>query len=240
MSNVVASCPSISSRVFQPRHWLTAFDQEVVVSFSFTNWLGQVTTGHGAMILGSTAIAVVSGSMAWQTAVPLVAAGIIGALWPENTRLQDAARTAAMDVDALVSAYRTGFGHGAETDTSALAAPVAAGGPRVTPVPAAAASPGGGVAVLAMLLASGLVVAGCATQTPAQQAATAGLIASGLVCLADASGKVVATASNNDPNAVKAVNAAVAAGSTLLTDSACQTALASGTAAMAAPVAAQP
>ena len=91
-----------------------------------------------------------------------------------------------------------------------------------------------------MLLAAGLALTACANQTPAQQAATETTVASGLLCLADASGKVVATASTRDPNAVKGVNSAIAAGSVLLTDSACQTAFASGAAAIPVNGAATP
>ncbi len=94
------------------------------------------------------------------------------------------------------------------------------------------ATSGSAVAALAMLLAAGLSLAACADQTTAQKAATETTIASGLLCLADASGKVVGTATMNDSNAIKGVNSAIAAGSVLLTDSACQTAMASGAAAI--------
>jgi hypothetical protein len=172
------------------------------VNFSFSDWLGEVTTGHGAMILGPILLAVSSGTMDWPTAMPFLAAGVIGLLWPENTALKTAAQTAATDVEALITAYRTGLSHGVAGDATDAAA---------TP---AMSQPHGGAAVpaFAMLIAAGLALTACANQTPAQQVATETTIASGLLCLADASGEVVATASTNDSNAMKGVNSAIAAG----------------------------
>jgi hypothetical protein len=192
------------------------------VNFSFSDWIGEVTTGHGAMILGPTLLAAASGTMSWPAAVPFLAAGVVGLLWPENTALKSAAQTAATDVETLISAYRTGMGHGAAGD-----APDAAAAPSA-PQPHSGAA----VSALAMLAAAGLALTACANQTPAQQAATETTIASGLLCLVDATGKVVATATTSDSNSVKGVNAAIAAGSTLLTDTDCQTAFTSGTAAL--------
>ena len=191
------------------------------MDFDLNTWIGQVTTGHGAMILGPTLLATASGTIDWQTAIPFLAAGVIGLLWPENVPMQSAARTVASDVEALLTAYRTGLSHGA-ADTTPEAAP-----PPATPHTNTAAT----IAALAVLAGSGIALTACANQTPAQQTATNMAIASGLICLADASGKVVATAATNDPNAVKAVNAALAAGDVLLTDAACQGALASAAAA---------
>jgi hypothetical protein len=215
--------PSLATAASLPSNVAFAhFIRRRTVNFSFSDWLGEVTTGHGAMILGPTLMAVSSGTMDWPTAVPFLAAGVIGLMWPENTALKTAAQTAATDVEALIAAYRTGLSHGAAGDASEAAAPLS------TPQPQA----GVAASALATLLAAGLVLTACANQTPAQQAATETTVASGLVCLADASGKVIATASTNDSNAIKGVNAAIAAGSVLLTDSACQTAFASGTAAI--------
>jgi hypothetical protein len=192
------------------------------VNFSFSEWIGEVTTGHGAMILGPTLLAVSSGTMTWPAAVPFLVAGVVGLLWPENTALTSAAQTAAADVEALIGAYRSGLNDGAAGDAvGAVAAPA------VVPQDSGAAVP-----VLAMLVAAGLALTACANQTPAQQAATETTIASGLLCLADASGKVIAVAATNDSNAMKGVNSAIAAGSVLLTDAACQTAIADGEAAL--------
>ena len=200
------------------------------MDFNLNAWIGQVTTGHGAMILGPTLLAAASGTIDWQTAVPFLAAGVIGLLWPENTPMQGAARTVASDVEALITAYRAGIAHGAADTTPAKPAP--------TEEPAGHA--GVTLSALAMLAATGLALNACASQTPTQQAAANQTIASGLLCLADANGKVVATATTSDPNAVKAMNAAVAAGDVLLTDATCQSALAGAAAAVPAVTAMQP
>jgi hypothetical protein len=198
------------------------FIRRRTVNFSFSDWIGEVTTGHGAMILGPTLLAASSGTMSWPTAVPFLAAGVVGLLWPENTALKSAAQTAAADVESMISAYRAGMSHGAAGD-----APDAAAAPS-------APQPHSGVVVsaLAMLVATGLALTACANQTPAQQAATETTIASGLLCLADTTGKVVATATTSDSNSIKGANAAIAAGSALLTDTDCQTAFTSGAAAL--------
>jgi hypothetical protein len=222
------------------------------MQLNFMTWIGQVTTAHGAMILGPTLLAIASGSMTWPTALPLLVAGVIGLLWPENIGLKTAAQNAATDLETLIAAYRTGLTQGAAAatpapgstpastagsvpavgTTAAAASAAAANTPAVTTA-AAATQPAAvttAAAVAAMLLA-GLALTACASQTPAQQAATETAVASGLLCVADASGAVVATAMTNDPDAVKAISAAAAAGNTLLTDAACRQALAAGVAA---------
>ena len=72
----------------------------------FKLWLGQVTTGHGVMILAPTLLSVLSGSMDWSTAIPLMVAGVAGLLWPENSALGDAARELAKDIGAALTACR--------------------------------------------------------------------------------------------------------------------------------------
>lgn len=187
------------------------------MNFSFNTWIGQVTTGHGVMVIGPTLLAVMAGTMTWQTAVPLVVAGLVGLLWPENAPLKTATQTVASDLETLIAAYR------------ARISPTPTGGgsvPTTLPDPSTAqprAGTGGSLAAFA--LAVGLSLAACANQSPAQQATTGHAIASGVLCLANAAGKVVGTATTHDPDALKAVNAAVATGSVLLTDAACQTAL---------------
>jgi len=192
------------------------------VNFSFSTWISEVTTGHGAMILGPTLLAVSSGTMSWPTAVPFLAAGVIGLLWPENTALKSAVQSTATDIETLIAAYRTGLSHGASGDSPDADADADAS--------VSQAHTGAAVSALAMLVATGLALTACAKQTPAQQVATEKTIASGLLCLADTSGKVVATVTTSDSNSLKAANAATAAGNVLLTDTACQTALASGAA----------
>jgi hypothetical protein len=205
------------------------FIRRLTVNFSFSDWIGEVTTGHGAMILGPTLLAASSGTMSWSTAVPLLGAGVIGLFWPENAALKSATQTVTTDVETLITAYRTGLNHGAAGDAPRAAAPSA-------PQPHNGAT----VSVLAMLVATGLALTACANQTPAQQTATEATIASGLLCLADATGNVVATATTSDSNSVKGVNSAIAAGSALLTDTACQTALAAGRVAIPVTGAATP
>jgi hypothetical protein len=69
-------------------------------------WLGQVTTGHGFMILAPTTLAALTGTMSWTSAAPLLTAGVVGLIWPENTALQDASKSAASDIASLIAAAR--------------------------------------------------------------------------------------------------------------------------------------
>ena len=64
-------------------------------------WIGQVTTGHGFMVLAPTVLAMLSGTMTWNVAFPLLTAAIIGLVWPENTGLKDAAQTVAADLEKV-------------------------------------------------------------------------------------------------------------------------------------------
>jgi hypothetical protein len=174
------------------------------------------------MILTSTLLAAVAGSISWTTAIPLCVAGIIGAIWPENVAARVAGQAVATDVEALIAAYRTGVGHTGDT-------PAASG--SVPPVP----SRGSTVAGLATLAITAAGLAACANQTTAQQQADFTAVSSGLICVADATGRIVAAASTKDPDAVKTANVVVAAGGALTTDAACQAAIASGTVALAQP-----
>jgi hypothetical protein len=78
------------------------------VSNSFSTWLGEVTTGHGVMIVGGTLLSVLTGSVSWLGAAPLLAAGFVGLIWPENTALQTAAQQAATDAESAFTAYTLG------------------------------------------------------------------------------------------------------------------------------------
>ena len=73
---------------------------------SLKSWLGEVTTGHGVMVLSGTLLSVLAGTMNWSTAAPLLAAGVIGLIWPENTALQAAGQAVATDVAGVVAAYK--------------------------------------------------------------------------------------------------------------------------------------
>jgi hypothetical protein len=191
---------------------------------SFQTWTGQVTTGHGVMILAPTLLGIVGGSISWATAFPLLTAGLIGLLWPENTAAANAGKAFATDVEALIAAYRTGMTH-------ALADQTATG--SVPTVPARTNVAATGLATLAITAAA---LGACGNQTPAQQQSTITAVASGLVCVADTTGKVVAAASTSDPDSLKAANAVVAAGGALTTDAACQSAITNGTVAIATTV----
>jgi hypothetical protein len=72
---------------------------------SLKTWFGEVTTGHGIMILSGTLLSVLSGGMSWAGAAPLLVAGLIGLIWPENTALQTAGQAVATDVAGIVAAY---------------------------------------------------------------------------------------------------------------------------------------
>ena len=69
-------------------------------------WFGQVTTGHGVMIIGSTLLGVLSGSVSWPIAAPLLVAGATGLVWPENMALQSTSQAAATDLAKMLDAYK--------------------------------------------------------------------------------------------------------------------------------------
>lgn len=72
---------------------------------SLRTWFGEATTGHGVMILSGTILSVLSGGMTWAGASPLLSAGVIGLVWPENTALQAAGQAVATDGAGVVAAY---------------------------------------------------------------------------------------------------------------------------------------
>jgi hypothetical protein len=74
---------------------------------SLTVWFGQVTTGHGFMIIGGTLLAVLGGTTSWAAAAPMLAAGVVGLFWPENTALRTAAQATATDVSTMLAAYNS-------------------------------------------------------------------------------------------------------------------------------------
>ncbi len=74
---------------------------------SLKAWFGEVTTGHGVMLLAGTILSVLAGGMTWAGAAPLLAAGAIGLIWPENTALQTAGQVVATDVVGAVTAYNS-------------------------------------------------------------------------------------------------------------------------------------
>ena len=128
------------------------------------DWMGEITTGHGAMILAPTLLAVASEAMTWETAAPLLAAGLIGLIWPERRPMaQDpgkdaqagAAHPAAApealhhpaSVHTVVAAYRLGIDHATSQDPG----PIPSKPTLVPPL----------VRGLAVLIATGLTIGAC-------------------------------------------------------------------------------
>ena len=171
---------------------------------STKTWIGQVTTGHGAMVIVPTLLAVLSGTMTWQIAFPLLIAGTVGLIWPENTVLQGAAQTAAADLEKIVASFN-------DTMTKAAASAPPPPDPRQT------------AAGFAVLAAVGLSLAACAGQTPAQQAAEVHAIE----CIADTAGKIAIVDVTPGTTADKIAGSAEALSGGLANDPACQAALVS-------------
>ena len=71
------------------------------------------------MILVPTFLAALTGTMSWEMALPLLFAGVVGLIWPENAAMKTAARETAQDVEIMVEAYR---------GTGGVSVPGAAGG----------------------------------------------------------------------------------------------------------------
>ncbi len=138
-------------------------------------WVGQVTTGHGAMILGPTLLAAAGGQMSWAQATPLLIAGVIGLMWPENTALKTAAQNMTTDVEALVAAYRAGLDHGGAVVVAEHTA---------SPAPAAAGQPDGSIAkvlgAIALLLVAGICLSACGTLPVAAPGTPGAAIQSGV------------------------------------------------------------
>ena len=166
---------------------------------STNTWIGQVTTGHGFMILVPTLLAVLAGTMSWTVAFPLLVAGAVGLAWPENAPLKDAAQTVANDLEKLYAQYNSNF---------------VAAAANAPPPP----DSGKAAASVAVLTAIGLSLVACAGQTPAQQAAELQAVG----CLANTTAKVALGASEATGTAAEIANAAAAIGNGLSTDPACR------------------
>jgi hypothetical protein len=174
------------------------------MNINLKHWIGQVTTGHGFMILAPTLMALASGTMNWETAVPLLLAGVVGLLWPENAPLKAAVQAAATDLETIVEAY----------GGAAVTAPV---DPRRPPGPL--------VAGLTVLAATAIALTACGNMTPEERAADVREATAGIVCATDTGVAVLPSAVTDDPDAVKAANAAAAANHSMAADAACQAAL---------------
>lgn len=168
------------------------------LSTSTNTWLGQVTTGHGFMVLAPTLLAALSGEMSWTAAFPLLVASAVGLVWPENAGLKEATQTAAADLEKIYAQYRT--------NTVAAAANA--------PLPPDPRKTAAGIAVLAAI---GLSLTACSGQTPAQQAAEIHAVE----CIADTAAKVAMVAAEPAFGIAMAADAAAAVGTELSTDPNC-------------------
>lgn len=178
----------------------------IALNIFANTWIGQVTTGHGFMVLVPTLLAALSGTMSWTVAFPLLVAGAVGLVWPENAGLKEAAQTAAADLEKAYAQYQSNL--------------VAAASDA--PMPPDPRKTAAGIAVLAAIALS---LTACAGQTPAQQAA--GLRA--VECIADTAAKIAAVVAQPAPGAMTGAmavaNVATAFGTALSTDPTCAAAL---------------
>lgn len=105
-------------------------------------WSGQITTGIGALIGAPVVLALLTGQITLQQAIPGIIAAIIGILYPENKALAGSAQTVATDAEVLIpqllTAYRTGLTHGAAAVAAAPPAPIPGAAIPVAAVPVAA------------------------------------------------------------------------------------------------------
>lgn len=85
-------------------HICTFYGEHIVFN-SLRTWFGGVTTGHGVMVLAGTLLSVLSGGITWVAAAPLLLAGAIGLVWPENAPRQTGGQVSASDAVGVVSAY---------------------------------------------------------------------------------------------------------------------------------------
>jgi hypothetical protein len=96
------------------------------------SWLGQVTTGIGALIGVPVVIALLTSQITLDQAAPGIIAAVIGLIWPENKQLAASAQALASNAEILIpqllTAYRTGLQHGAQ---AAVPPPV----PKLAPIP---------------------------------------------------------------------------------------------------------
>ena len=82
------------------------------------SWLGQVTTGIGALIAVPVVMALLTSQITLGQAMPGIVAAVIGLIWPENKQLAASAQTLAAGAEVLIpqllTAYRSGLQHGAQ------------------------------------------------------------------------------------------------------------------------------
>ena len=101
---------------------------------SIKAWFGQVTTGAGCMLLAPALLALLAHQITLPQALPALAAGLVGLIWPENKALAGAvqadaaqavaaAPAVASGIETIIAAYRTGLQHGAAAAATPLPAP---------------------------------------------------------------------------------------------------------------------
>jgi hypothetical protein len=85
---------------------------------TFKSWLGQITTGIGALIAVPVVMALLTSQITLDQAIPGIVAAVIGLIWPENKQLAESAQTLASGAEVLIpqllTAYRSGLQHGAQ------------------------------------------------------------------------------------------------------------------------------
>jgi hypothetical protein len=91
----------------QLQDWLQS--ESVGIDMKLKRWLGQSTTGAGVAVLLAIIASFAVGNLTWDHALPLLAAAIVGLIWPENSALQAAAGNTAASVESLLAAYRAGL-----------------------------------------------------------------------------------------------------------------------------------
>ena len=76
--------------------------------------IGQATTGGGSAAIVYALLSAAMGEITWRHAIPILAAGVVGWLWPEN------GHEPHPDISMVLAAYRHGRG-----DATAAAQPQA-------------------------------------------------------------------------------------------------------------------
>ena len=82
---------------------------------AFKVWFGQATTGAGIAGILGTLSAVAAGQLTLQHAAPLLVAGVVGLVWPENKAVQQQASTFTQDLIGLVPLIAAAIEHGKTT-----------------------------------------------------------------------------------------------------------------------------
>jgi len=76
-------------------------------------WLRQSTTGQGGAIVIGTAVALLEHQMSLETAIPVLAAGVLLIVFPQSPAgVAPAVQQLATDGEALFNAFRAGNEHG--------------------------------------------------------------------------------------------------------------------------------